>query len=252
MTARSALRTTAFLVVAMAAMPAIAGTAFSSDCRSGIAVEPGTEAVPGLAVVRNVDGDRSYFHSDLEGCPEAATCRRKSFVVPGDRVIVMDKVDGWACAWFVGKNGFASSGYLRASDLQELESELGVDPRWVGAWEQARRSALDNLVQARLSFAEHEGQLRVSGFATWARWRVPEVEDEQEGYWDANFGELDEALAIDGNLAYFAAEGEYDCAASFRRIGDYLIVRDNGQCGGHNVTFSGVYVRAAATPETPE
>ena len=67
----------------------IAGTAFSSDCRSGIAVEPGTEAVPGLAVVRNVDGDRSYFHRDIEGCPEAATCRRKSFVVPGDRVIVM-------------------------------------------------------------------------------------------------------------------------------------------------------------------
>ena len=28
------------------------------------------------------------------------------------------------------------------------------------------------------------------------------------------------------------------------RIGDYLIVHDNGQCGGLNVRFDGLYVRA--------
>ncbi len=35
--------------------------------------------------------------------------------------------------------------------------------------------------------------------------------------------------------------GEDDCRIRFRRLGPYLIAVDNGQCGGHNATFSCAY-----------
>jgi hypothetical protein len=34
---------------------------------------------------------------------------------------------------------------------------------------------------------------------------------------------------------------EYECKVSIRKVGKYLVVADNMQCGGANVSFSGVY-----------
>jgi hypothetical protein len=35
-----------------------------------------------------------------------------------------------------------------------------------------------------------------------------------------------------------------ECAARLRLFGRYLVVEDNMQCGGANVSFTGVYVRS--------
>jgi hypothetical protein len=34
------------------------------------------------------------------------------------------------------------------------------------------------------------------------------------------------------------------CAAKLELVGRYLVVEDNGRCGGVNVSFNGLYVRA--------
>ena len=34
---------------------------------------------------------------------------------------------------------------------------------------------------------------------------------------------------------------KYDCRVRLRRVGNYLLVSDNLNCGGANVTFNGVY-----------
>jgi hypothetical protein len=54
----------------------------------------------------------------------------------------------------------------------------------------------------------------------------------------------------DGALAIGYANGSAppppggpDCAARLRLLGRYLVVEDNGACGGMNVSFSGIYVR---------
>ena len=49
-------------------------------------------------------------------------------------------------------------------------------------------------------------------------------------------GEADETLP-------YEAGDDLDCRARMRLIGPYLLVADNGQCGGLNVSFSGAYRR---------
>ena len=44
-----------------------------------------------------------------------------------------------------------------------------------------------------------------------------------------------------GLWKYSDGEDQYDCKATIRLIGIYLVVADNMHCGGANVSFSGVY-----------
>jgi hypothetical protein len=49
----------------------------------------------------------------LPECPSATpACRLTSYVVPGDRVLVGDPVDGFRCATFRSSNGRDTSGFL--------------------------------------------------------------------------------------------------------------------------------------------
>ena len=41
------------------------------------------------------------------------------------------------------------------------------------------------------------------------------------------------------------------CAAKFELYGRYLLVEDNGRCGGVNVSFSGLYVRTNSNQSAP-
>jgi hypothetical protein len=68
-----------------------------------------------------------------------------------------------------------------------------------------------------------------------------------------NIGSLDgEAVAESGRLSFGMGENgalpydkadAYDCRVQMRRMGSYLLVKDNNMCGGHNVTFTGIYRR---------
>jgi hypothetical protein len=52
-------------------------------------------------------------------------------------------------------------------------------------------------------------------------------------------------MGTDGAIAYQAA-APGDCAVRLRRAGKWLLVDDNDNCGGMNVTFDGIYTRSAA------
>lgn len=60
-------------------------------------------------------------------------------------------------------------------------------------------------------------------------------------------------VAPDGQVAAEDADPA-DCMIDMALVGDYLDVRDNGRCGGNNVTFTGTYSKPRATgqiwPET--
>jgi hypothetical protein len=56
-----------------------------------------------------------------------------------------------------------------------------------------------------------------------------------------NFGQFDGPVTLSGSTARHAADG---CEVTVTRRGPYLVVAEEGVCGGANVTFDGVYVRA--------
>jgi hypothetical protein len=56
------------------------------------------------------------------------------------------------------------------------------------------------------------------------------------------------AIGYDPDRSGFppADDAAADCAAQLQLFGRYLMVRDNNKCGGMNVSFTGLYVRAGA------
>lgn len=207
-------------------------------CRS----HPGADSDQALRlahVVRAAAG-RSVFHDDREGCPASAGCERKAYLVPGDEVIVDRVAHGWACAWFAGART-PTMGYLHAADLDFAATAAKVTGSdWVGGWEQVPAGSDDPV--ATLLFSLHHDGLRVTGEALW-------YGDVVDGDRVVHTGSIEvEGLEADTDHTSFQPPDEYECGASFRLLGDYLVADDNGHCGGMNVTFDGIYQRSASRP----
>ncbi|MBK9530064.1 MAG: hypothetical protein IPO41_17540 [Acidobacteria bacterium] len=60
---------------------------------------------------------------------------------------------------------------------------------------------------------------------------------------NVHIGELDGRFPHkDGVLEYSDGDSEFDCKATMQlAVERFLIVADNGNCGGANVSFSGIY-----------
>ena len=181
-----------------------------------------------VAAVKALPAGRTYFFDDAESCPyDAGKCRRKAYLVSGDRVIVDNVADQWACATFVGAKD-ETTGYIATKDLEFLpkdkEPELGD---WVGTWESDPDS---------LEFSIKGGKLQVSGNALWDGGR------NDAGDEIVHTGDIEGELEVQsGGKASLPASGEYECAADFQLLAGVLLVKDNGNCGGMNVNFNGVY-----------
>lgn len=56
------------------------------------------------------------------------------------------------------------------------------------------------------------------------------------------------ARADKDNLRYLAGTQDY-CSVELINLKNYLVVRDNGECGGMNVRFNGIYSRTQSHPK---
>lgn len=150
-------------------------------------------------------------------------------MVPGDRVVVYGPVHGHRrCAFFARTRetvGWLDTARL-APDVAALHPEASA---WLGDWD-------DHDDHIRLTQAGTH-RLRVRGEAYY-----PSLDAEEP-----NFGNLDgQAIRTGDRLDYREGSGDSDCRATMRLLGDYLLVLDNGECGGQNVRFRGVYRRRDA------
>lgn len=170
-----------------------------------------------------------YFYNDYEDdCPTNEKCREKSYIVPGNEVIVSRVYKSFACSWYVPAKGIGTTGWIKLADLDI--SEVNKQPSlrsWLGTWEFAENS---------ISFTQNKlpGYLNVTGEAFW------------RGLADnVHIGELDGREKPVGNIINFGSSDtdEYSCKATIRLIGNFLVVDDNSYCGGVNVKFNGVYRR---------
>lgn len=178
-----------------------------------------------IATVKGKKRERIYFYGDeREDCPQAKNCRLKSYIIPNDEVIVSRKFGNFACAWFQPQRGSETVGWLPLDKL-EFQNLLQSFDEILGNW-----GFYDNDI--KIVKTTKSEVYKITGNAFW------------KGLGDnIHIGELDGEAEIVGNDLKYGEkdQSEYACKVTFRLISRYLIVSDNLNCGGANVTFSGVY-----------
>jgi hypothetical protein len=158
-------------------------------------------------------------------------------------VVVIGSRDDFVCASYTGPKGQVTEGWLPRASVSIVQERPSMEPKdWLGRWQ----SGFEQSITVEAGGAH--GKLKIKGSATWGSGDPGRV---VRGA--VNVGELDgeapprgEYLSFgmgeDGPLSFDAAD-EADCKVQMRRLGPYLLAKDNGMCGGHNVTFTGVYRR---------
>ena len=136
-----------------------------------------------------------------------------------------------------------SDGWLHRSAISAVQDQRPVQSRdWPGTW---RSGPEQEIVIGNPSTS---GKLTIKGDASWG---ASDPERVKRG--GVNVGELEGEMAADGaglsfgmgddkTLSYEEAD-DSECKVQMRRLGPYLLVRDNNNCGGMNVSFTGVYRR---------
>lgn len=180
---------------------------------------------------------RVHFVSAVRaGCPNTTpACAERAYVVPGDPVILTMTRDAFVCATFIDSKGVDTSGWLPAAAV-DTEPEPAPSAGWLGTWSRT---------EAEIVFKPGKGAaLLIEGNATFGASDPRRV---RRGA--VNVGEIEAEVTPAGDRLNFtegggSAEegGESSCRVWMRQIGRWLIVDDNGNCGGLNVSFRGYYV----------
>ena len=183
--------------------------------------------------------------SEADDCPNAtAACLRKGFLVTGDEVITSARQGDYVCAQYVNAKGLATTGWLPAAALSDEPAAPAISTKdWDGAW--TGNSEQSIIVSPGAAYQ----MVGIRGEATYGAQDAGRI---KRGA--VNSGSFSVRLRIKGDSASFAldekgaikpwADGAPDeCRVAMRRLGAFLLVEDNGLCGGHNVSFTGNYRR---------
>lgn len=206
------------------------------------------QPAPGPSLAEIIPGPKRYFHKGEEeaGCPAlTARCRRAGYLVAGDRVVVWERRGTLTHVEFVNAGGVHSEGWVETVGLKTVALPPAPLTAWLGAWSTGKGADLT------LTRSPRAGRLFVSGLATW-RQNDGEIAGEilpVKHYGAFATGDLDEpggVIVPDGmggsaKSFPFAARGEDRCRVELWLRLPYLVVIDQGRCGGLNVSFSGVY-----------
>jgi hypothetical protein len=233
-----AIRGIAAAAAIIAACPARGEDAL---CRS----VPELAANPALALGHiSSAADRVHFVKDAaaqSGCPSRApACAERAYLVPGDRVIISARRDTFICATYINSQGVDRLGWLPADAVAADSTTPVALADWLGKWSR---------VEAGITVkAGKAGALRIEGEATYGAKDPGRV---KRGA--VNTGEIEGDVTPAGDRLSFAMGDnatlpvdkgdEFTCKVWMQRVGPWLIVNDNSNCGGANVTFRGFYTR---------
>jgi hypothetical protein len=177
-------------------------------------------------------------------CPSGASaCRLKAYLVPGDEVLTNATDEPYFCARFKSQSFVETIGYLPRAALEIVPLEHPSIQKWNGTW---RRDS-----EAEIVLKAGGDEVTVSGNATWGASDPQRVKRGavNTGELDGSFRPRGQVLAIGYDPARSGSPPTDDtaadiCAAKIELYDRYLLVEDNGKCGGLNVSFNGLYVRA--------
>lgn len=177
--------------------------------------------------------ERAYFFRDTEGCPTGKSCQTASYVIPGDRVIINQIQSDWACVWYQGKKSETVGWVPRQQIKLNPPAKVPALKEWIGHW--VFSESADILIKP----AANKQALALDGQAFWLGLVV-------NGERVIHMGALGtpEILPVKDRVHYSSGDDEFSCKAELLLLPPYLIADDNGNCGGQNVTFRGVYTRS--------
>jgi hypothetical protein len=243
------------ILLLTAAMPAMARAqdAAAADCNPvPDLIFKGAE--PSLRQV-GTGAPRVHFVLDgtvHPGCPNAtAACAAKPFLVPGDSVVVTGSRGDYACATYTSPASPAviTAGWLPRTALVApatvMDADAGASSVWLGDW----RSGPEQRIRIART---PDDRIMLDGEATFGA-----TDPDRVKRGAVNTGDFAATVALaGGHLAFLVgddgkplpydaqrAKDETLCGLRLWRTGPYLVVADNLQCGGNNVTFTGVYRR---------
>jgi hypothetical protein len=196
-------------------------------CRNGSF--PETE-IRSLALAQVAAGGHVHFLQDSDpGCPgNGQKCLQRAYLIRGDVLLTGRSRGDYVCAFFLKHVG-GSAGWLRSRDVTTLPAQPAPS---LGAWSGHWRDG-DN--EIRLSARKND--LVAEGEAYWPGANPPP--DQFPG--GPNVGEMGGVAHPHGQSAVFGKADE--CRVELVLFSSYLVVSDNGDCGGMNVRFNGVYHR---------
>lgn len=223
------MRTTLFFLLAIYLAPAHAIEPYS--CRNGFF--PKHTGNFEFSTVVAKEREKIHFRDDVEACPDKASCMQKAYLVNGDKLLIAQKHENWVCGWYFGKTR-EFVGWLPAKNIKAITPvKLPSQQDWLGTW---KPIAGEN--EIRIRRATTKGTLAVDGDATWLGGETA------SGDRVIHVGEFEGTATPSGaGLTIGNPKEEYDCVVNMRLVSGNLIVSDNNQCGGMNVSFSDVYRR---------
>jgi hypothetical protein len=184
---------------------------------------------------------RAYFFrngADGKDCPNPSDkCRASSYLVPGDQIALSRTNGAFVCAEFIDVKGVSHAGWLLASDIVSPSPVALAD--WTGSW--SREEATITIKPASKA-----GALSINGQAT-----LGALDPDRIKRGSVATGEIEGvAIPSGANLSFTMGDDgatppgdQTACKVWMARLGRYLLVSDNFNCGGLNVSFLGVYAR---------
>lgn len=227
----------------MRAAPAFFGLALCAASAPALAAEPcggfwKPDDIPSLTLgtVKAAEKRAYFVDGEAEACPSAApACRRNDYLVGGDSVVIEDRSGDFVCASYVNAKGRLTVGWLPAAAMS-MGPAAGTKPGdFLGKW---------TSVSAEIRAARGKGGLlSLEGEATYPTAAGSVNTGEFAADAAPKDGELYFGVTTDGDTVAPDKAGEFGCVVRLRRLGPYLAAADNLNCGGHNVTFTGVYTK---------
>jgi Protein of unknown function (DUF3298)/Deacetylase PdaC len=194
-------------------------------CRNGLF--PHDSENFSIAKIKGAKNEKIYFYDDSEDiCPGNAKCKTRRYVIPGDEVIVSRTYGRYVCSWYQPSKGSETVGWILIDNLliNEADPQITKDD-WVGDWKY-----YDNSIDIKV--LKNQSALKINGNAFW------------KGLGDnIHIGEIDFSGTPISSKMSLGEQGEFECRVKMQRTGKFLVVSDNLNCGGVNVTFNGVYRR---------
>ncbi len=181
---------------------------------------------------------KSLYDDDFTAasCPAATdACRKTSYLVTGDLVLVGKTRDAFTCVTYQSASGrkpIFTSGWLPREALAPVKPM--AEPRtedWLGSWDQHYAG-----IEIKRGGG---GRLKISGEAAFKG-----AQDVHTGVLEAQVIPGKDSIAfVDDGSQPFETTSDSGCRVRMQRIGPSLVVVDNGECGGAGVTFEGFYRR---------
>lgn len=164
-----------------------------------------------------------------------AVCRKKSYLVMGDLVLVGKTQGDFNCVVYqspLAKRQIWTRGWLPSAALTPVAPMASPKTSdWIGTWYHPGGS-----IEIKNGDG---GKLHVEGEMI-----VPGARDVHTGEIQAQvMPEKDTIAFVDDGSIPFEKTDEGGCRVRMQRIGPWLLVEDNDGCGGAGVTFTGLYRR---------